>query len=77
LGTDIATSEVATLQHELWDDAMELAALVAESHLAGAKSTEVLCGLWNYIVVELEVDATCLGCCGITSAVVHLSLSDG
>ena len=56
---------------------MELAALVAESLLAGAKSTEVFCGLRNYIVVELEVDAACLCCCGITSAVVHLSLSDG
>lgn len=41
---------------------MELAALVPEALLAGAKSTEVLCSLWNYIVVELEVDAAFLGC---------------
>jgi hypothetical protein len=34
--TDIATSEVTTLQHELRDDAVELAALVAEALLASA-----------------------------------------
>jgi hypothetical protein len=61
--TDIATSEVTTLQHELRDDAVELAALVAEALLAGAESTEVLSGLRDYIVVEVEVDATLLSCC--------------
>ena len=45
---------------------MELAALVPEALLAGAKSTEVLCGLWNYIVVELEVDAAFLSCFRVT-----------
>lgn len=73
--TDVATSEVTTLQHKLRDDAVELAALVAEALLASAKSTEVLCGLWDYIVVELEVDAAGLGCCGFTSAYVHFSFN--
>jgi hypothetical protein len=54
---------------------VELAALVAEALLAGAKSTEVLCGLWDYIIVELEVDAAGLGYCGITLADVHLSFN--
>jgi hypothetical protein len=45
---------------------VELAALVPKALLAGAKSTEVLCGLWNYIVVELEVDAAFLGCFKVT-----------
>ena len=36
---------------------MELAAGVAEALLAGAESTEVLGGLWDDIVEELEVDA--------------------
>jgi len=57
----IATSEVTTLQHELRDDAVELAALVAEALFSGAKSTEVLSSLWDYIVVKREVDATGLG----------------
>lgn len=61
--TDIATSEVTTLQHELRDDAVELAALVAEALLAGAESTEILSGLGDYIVVEGEVDAALLSCC--------------
>ena len=40
---------------------MELAALVSEALLTGAKSTEVLGGLWDYSVVELEVDAAGFG----------------
>lgn len=59
--TDIATCEISSLQHELWDDSVELAALVSEALLAGAKSTEVLSCLGDYIVVELEVDAARLG----------------
>ena len=55
--TDVATSEVTTLKHELRNDAVELGALVAEALLASAESTEVLGGLGSHIVVELEVDA--------------------
>jgi hypothetical protein len=40
---------------------MELATLVSEAFLAGAKSTEVFDSLWDYMVVELEVDAANLG----------------
>lgn len=40
---------------------MEFAALVPEAFLAGAKSTEVFDSLWDYMVVELEVDATNFG----------------
>jgi hypothetical protein len=40
---------------------MKLAALVSETLLTGAESTEVLGGLWDYIVVELEVDAAGFG----------------
>jgi len=54
----ITTGEVATLQHELWDDSVEGRALVAEALLASAESTEVLGSLGNYIVVEDEVDPT-------------------
>lgn len=41
---------------------MELGARVAEALLAGAESTEVLDGLGDDIVVELEVDAAGAGC---------------
>lgn len=61
-GTDIATGEVATLKHELRDDSVELATLVAKSLFTGAESTEVLGSLGDYIVVEVEVDTSALGC---------------
>ena len=40
---------------------MELATLVSEALFASAESTEVLGGLWDYIFVELEVDAAGFG----------------
>jgi hypothetical protein len=49
------------LQHELRNDAVKLASLVAEALLASAESTEVLGSLWDYIVIEIEVDTTPLG----------------
>jgi hypothetical protein len=58
--TYIATGEVTTLKHELRNDAVEGRASISEALLASAKSTEVLGSLWNYIVVEVEVDATAL-----------------
>jgi hypothetical protein len=60
--TNIATGEVAALQHELGDDAVELAALVAKALFAGAERAEVLGGLRDDIVVEDEVDAALLRC---------------
>ncbi len=54
----IATSEVTTLQHELGNDTVELRSRVAKALLSGAKSTEILGGLRNNIVVEVEVDTT-------------------
>jgi hypothetical protein len=40
---------------------MELAALVSKALLVGAEGTEVLDGLWDYIVVEIEIDAALFG----------------
>ena len=56
-GSYVAASEVTTLEHEVWDDTVELAAGVAEALLAGAEGTEVLSGLGDDIVVDVEVDA--------------------
>lgn len=64
----VAASEVTTLEHELGNDAVESRALVSETLLAGAESTEVLSSLGDNIVVEDEVDATLLLCEGYMSA---------
>lgn len=61
-GTYIAAGEVTALEHEVWDDTVELGSRVAETLLAGAESTEVLDGLGNGVVEELEVDAARLLC---------------
>lgn len=53
----ITTGEVTTLKHELRDHAVEFGARVAEALLAGAEGAEVLDGLGDDIVEELEVDA--------------------
>lgn len=54
----VAAGEVTTLEHEVWDDTVELGALEAEAQLASAEGGEVLYGLWDNIVVELEVDTS-------------------
>jgi len=54
----VATGEVTALEHELGDDSVEGRASVSEALLASAESTEVLSGLWDYVIVEVEVDAT-------------------
>jgi len=55
--THVATGEVTTLEHEVRDDTVELGARVAEALLASAESAEVLDGLGDDVVEELEVDA--------------------
>ena len=57
---------------------MELAALVAETLLASAESTEVLRSLWDYIVEEVEVDAATLSYRRIIMSVnVHKTVCGG
>lgn len=58
----VAAGEVTTLEHELRNHTVELGARVAEALLAGAEGAEVLDGLWDDIVEELEVDAAGAGC---------------
>ena len=41
---------------------MELGALVSESFLTGAESTEILSCLGDYIIIEEEIDAAILLC---------------
>ena len=49
--THIIPGEVSTLQHEVWNDSMESAALVSEIMLTCAKLAKVLGGLGNNVVV--------------------------
>lgn len=60
LSTYVTTGEVATLEHEVRDDAVEGRALVAEALLAGAQSAEVGGGLGDNVIKEVEGDATSL-----------------
>lgn len=53
----VAAGEVTTLKHEVRDDAVEGGALVAEALLAGAEGTEVLGGLGDDVVEQVEGDA--------------------
>jgi hypothetical protein len=56
----VTTGEVTTLEHEVRDDSVEGRALVTEALLASAESAEVLGGLGDDVIVEVEVDATIL-----------------
>ena len=53
----VAVGEVTALEHEVWDDAVEFAALVAEAARAGAQLLEVGGGLRHLLVEEAHRDA--------------------
>lgn len=52
----VSSGKVATLKHELGDDTMECAALVAEAWRANSELTEVLGGFGDNVIVEFEDD---------------------
>jgi hypothetical protein len=56
----IATGEIAALKHELRDDAVERGAFVSETVGASAQLTEVLRGLRDNLVVQVEGNAALL-----------------
>ena len=63
--SSIASREITTLDHKLLDDSVESGAFIGERFsgfaftlLAGAESSEVLGGLGNDVVVQLEADPT-------------------
>jgi hypothetical protein len=53
----VATSEIATLDHELGNDPVEARTLVSEALLASAESTKVLGRLWDIFIEKVEHDA--------------------
>jgi hypothetical protein len=64
----VASGEITTLDHEGLDNTVEGAALevkrlagLTDALLASAEGAEVVCGLGDYIVVELEDDAASRG----------------
>lgn len=67
--THVAAGEVTALKHELGDDTVEARALVALTRGGHAELTEVLSGLGDNVVEEVEDDAASLGCRKIQSAI--------
>lgn len=55
--THVSTGEVTTLKHEAGDDTVEGGGLVTEALLSSAEGTEVLSGLWDFVVEEVHDDA--------------------
>jgi len=62
--TYVAAGEVTTLKHELGNHTVELGVGVTEALLASAESTEVLDGLGDNLIEELEVDTAGALCKG-------------
>ena len=59
LATGAVTSgEVTTLAHELGNNSVKLASLIAKTLLTSAKGTEVLGGLGDNVSIQLERNAT-------------------
>ncbi len=56
----ITTGEVTALQHKLRDDTVEFGSSVTKALFTCAKSTEILSGPGNNVVVKGEVDTTIL-----------------
>ena len=54
----VTGGEVTTLEHELGDDTVEGRALVTETGSTSAELTEVLGSLGDYVIVELEGNAS-------------------
>lgn len=61
-GTYIVASEITTLKHELGDHTVEAGALVALALGSLAELTEVLSGLGDISLEQVEVDAAGFGC---------------
>ena len=59
--THVVAGEVTTLEHELGDDTVEAGLLVALTSGQLAELTEVLGGLGDNVIEEVEVDAANLG----------------
>lgn len=50
----VTSSEVTTLQHEVWDDSVEWGTGVTETLFTSTQGSEVFSGLWDNVVVQLE-----------------------
>ena len=50
----IASCEVSSLTHEIFDNPMECGAFITKSFLSSAEGSEVFSSFWYYITSELE-----------------------
>lgn len=57
----VVVGDVTTLRHEPWDHSVENRVLVAEALFARAQRSEVLGGLWNGLVEQVEDNSWLLG----------------
>ena len=60
--TYVTTGKVASLKHELRNHAVKRRVFIAKALLASAQGTEILGGLGDNVIVEVEVDAASLVC---------------
>lgn len=51
----IVVSKITTLAHEVWNDTVENASLVAKTFLSGAQSTEIFSCLGDNIAAKLKI----------------------
>lgn len=65
--TYVASSEITSLKHELWDDSVELRTFVTFACFFLAQLNEVFSRLGYYIVVQVEVDSAGLFCLFVCS----------
>jgi len=59
----VVVREISTLDHEPWDDSMEITPCIPESVLVSSQLTKIARRSWNFIVEKLKYNAT--GRCGI------------
>lgn len=50
----ISLREIAALDHELWDDPMELATLISKTFISCTEDPKVLRGNWHDILSQLK-----------------------
>lgn len=79
--SDIAASEIATLQHELRNDAVEFAAFVTKlgtlgAQFASAEGAEVFGRLGDFLIEELELDAADFCCADVSVGPPQCSSAD-
>lgn len=56
--THIVVCKITSLEHETRDHTMEGRAFITKAMFTSAQLAEILCSLWDNIIIQLEYDAT-------------------